>query len=121
MIIAVSTDGTNVSPHFGRCDAFSIFEISEGRALSKKVVQNPGHEPGVLPEFLSKLGVTHVIAGGMGPRAQQMFDAASIKSVTGAAGNVDGVVRRFLSGELEASENACDHEEHQDCTHHDRH
>ena len=49
MRIAISTDGENVSPHFGRCPTFTIADIEQGNVVSKQEVPNPGHQPGVNP------------------------------------------------------------------------
>ena len=44
MRIAVSTDGDQVSAHFGRCPSFTIVEIEDGKVSKKEVVDNPGHQ-----------------------------------------------------------------------------
>ena len=57
MRIAISTDGGTVSAHFGRCPAFTIVDIEDGKVLHKEEISNPGHHPGFLPRFLHKKGV----------------------------------------------------------------
>jgi len=57
MKIAISTDGNKVSPHFGRCPKFTIAEIKDNKLVDRKVIDNPGHHPGYLPQYLSELGV----------------------------------------------------------------
>jgi predicted Fe-Mo cluster-binding NifX family protein len=53
----------------------------------------PLHEPGVLPRWLSEMGATTIIAGGMGVRAQQLFAQNNIQVVVGAdAGDPQAVV-----------------------------
>ena len=52
MKVAISTEGDSVSAHFGRCPSFTIAEIEEGRIVSKEVIENPGHHPAYLPQFL---------------------------------------------------------------------
>jgi predicted Fe-Mo cluster-binding NifX family protein len=73
MRIAISTDGDNVSAHFGRCPSFTIVDIDDGTIKKKEVIENPGHQPGVIPQFLHKRGVDCIVAGGMGIRAQGFF------------------------------------------------
>jgi len=73
MRIAISTDGEQVSAHFGRCPAFTILDIDDGRVVGKEVIENPGHQPGFIPQFLHDKGVNCIIAGGMGPRAAEIF------------------------------------------------
>lgn len=107
MKIAIATDGTQVSPHFGRCPLFTIVEIAEGKVVEKKVIDNPGHHPGFLPDFLSKEGVSCIIAGGMGGRASGLFAEKGIKAVVGISGKVDDVIESFLKGALREGESLC--------------
>jgi predicted Fe-Mo cluster-binding NifX family protein len=109
MKIAVSTDSGQVSAHFGRCPEYTIFEVEDNKVINKEVIPNPGHEPGFLPGYLSEKGVSCIIAGGMGPRAQQLFAQNNIKAVIGAYGDVDSVVEQYLGGTIELGEDACEH------------
>jgi len=107
--IAISTDGDQVAPHFGRCPSYTLFEINEKSVANKEVIDNPGHEPGFLPVFLAERGVTCIIAGGMGPRAQMLFGQRGIESIIGITGKVDEVIETYLRGELESGESMCEH------------
>ncbi len=122
MKIAVATDGPMVAAHFGRCPEYTIVTARDGKVLDKIVVPNPGHEPGFLPDYLSKLGVSCIIAGGMGPRAQGLFAEKSIQTVTGVSGPVSEAINSYLAGSLEAGESLCEHgQEHHGCDHHGEH
>jgi predicted Fe-Mo cluster-binding NifX family protein len=126
MKIAISTEGSTVAPHFGRCPEYTIYDVEDGSVVDKTVIPNPGHEPGFLPEYLSKLGVTCIIAGGMGMRAKSLFADRNIQTVVGATGLVDDVARAFAAGTLSSGESLCEHgdREHSgdhDCRHHDNH
>jgi len=107
MKIAISTDKEEVSAHFGRCPEFTIIEIEDGKLKGKKVIPNPGHHPGFLPQFLHDQGVTCIIAGGMGYRAQGLFAEKGIETIVGISGTVDEVVKKILSGTLEGGESLC--------------
>jgi predicted Fe-Mo cluster-binding NifX family protein len=109
MKVAISTDHGYVSAHFGRCASYTILEISEGKIRSRKEIPNPGHQPGFLPQFLSDMGVSCIIAGGMGPRAQGLFTQKNIESIIGVQGPIDDVINNFLNQELEAGEDLCNH------------
>ena len=109
MKVAVSTDQGYVSAHFGRCSSYTIFEVQEGRILSREEIPNPGHQPGFLPQFLAERGVNCIICGGMGPRAQNLFAEKSIETIIGVQGSVDEVMQKFLNQELEAGEDMCEH------------
>ena len=122
MKIAIATDGNQVSAHFGRCGAYTIFEVNMGlkEVKSKTLVDTPGHQPGMLPPFLKGKGADWVIVGGMGPRAQNLFTELNIQPVIGVTGEVDTVIRDFLNGTLAGGESLCDQgtEHHHDCGHH---
>jgi predicted Fe-Mo cluster-binding NifX family protein len=124
MRIAIATEGSHVAPHFGRCPEYTLYNVKDGQVTEKTLVPNPGHEPGFLPEYLSKLGVTCIIAGGMGMRAQNLFAAKNIETVVGAVGLVDDVAKAFAAGTLKAGKSLCEHGQgehgrNHDCGHHE--
>jgi predicted Fe-Mo cluster-binding NifX family protein len=105
--IAIPTDGTSVSDHFGRCRQFTIVDIDQGSVIKKESIENPGHQPGLLPAFLRERGVTCIIASGMGNRAADLFSQAGIQTVVGVHGPVDEVIQHFLEGSLEGTGEPC--------------
>ncbi len=107
MKIAISTDGNIVSPHFGRCPQFTMVEIREGKVSEKKVIDNPGHHPGFLPQYLSEQGVGCIIAGGMGMRAQQLFQEAAIDTILGVEGSIGRAIEKILDGSLQGAKSMC--------------
>ena len=80
MKVAISTDMDYVSAHFGRCASYTIVDIEEGKVINREEIPNPGHQPGFLPQYLSDRGVNVIIAGGMGPRAQDLFAQKNIET-----------------------------------------
>jgi predicted Fe-Mo cluster-binding NifX family protein len=119
MKIAISTDGGSVSAHFGRCPSYTLFDIQDGNVVGRQEIPNPGHSPGFLPGYLAERGITTIIAGGMGPRAQGLFAENNIETVIGVEGPVDEVLDRFLRGTLEPGRDLCDHGHHHEgpCRH----
>ncbi|NPV27883.1 MAG: ATPase [Firmicutes bacterium] len=112
MRIAVPVAEKRLCQHFGHCAEFQLFDVDEQekKIISEKIVPAPEHQPGLLPAWLGEQGVTVVIAGGMGARAQQLFAARQIKVVTGApAFEPRQVVLSYLHGTLVTGENTCDH------------
>ena len=110
MKVALATEGNMVAAHFGRCSHYTIVDLSEGKEESRSVIPNPGHRPGYLPGFLAELGVKVIIAGGMGPRAQDLFSERGISTVVGVSGSIDEAVRGYLQGTLRSGESTCEHE-----------
>ncbi|MFH1771263.1 MAG: NifB/NifX family molybdenum-iron cluster-binding protein [Candidatus Omnitrophota bacterium] len=107
MKVAISTDGDLVSAHFGRCPSFTIVEFENNKVISKHIIDNPGHHPGFLPQFLKEKGVNVIIAGGMGQRAQMLFDENRIKTIMGISGRVDEIVNQAVAGTLQGGESLC--------------
>lgn len=111
MKIAIATDQGEVSAHFGRCSSYTLVEVEEGKILNREEILNPGHRPGFLPQFLSEKGVSCIIAGGMGPRAQNLFAQKNIQTITGVRGTVEETIQKFINQDLEAGEDLCGHKE----------
>lgn len=107
MRIAISTDGDNVSAHFGRCPTYTIVDIKDGKVVKKDSVKNPGHEPGFIPQFLHDRGVECIIAGGMGMRATGFFQEYGIRAIVGISGRIDEIVKKLAQGKLEGGESLC--------------
>ena len=120
--IPTTSDG-NLCGHFGHCDSFMFAEIDPE---TKKIisVENKVPEEGISCQsasWISEQGVSKVLAGGMGGRPMMMFAQNGVEVVTGCPElPVLDVIRNYLSGTLEAGENACGGEghEHAHCHHH---
>jgi predicted Fe-Mo cluster-binding NifX family protein len=96
--------------HFGHSENFVIVDTQDGQIKSKELLTPPPHEPGVLPRWLQELGVNVVIAGGMGRRAQDLFNQNGIKVVVGAPSDEpESLIQNYLTGALVTGENLCDH------------
>jgi len=107
MRIAISTDGDFVSAHFGRCPSYTILDVEDGKIVKKEVVDNPGHAPGAIPQFLHQKGIEAIVAGGMGPRAVNFFNEFEIQTIVGIQGALDDVINKILDGTLEGGESLC--------------
>jgi predicted Fe-Mo cluster-binding NifX family protein len=107
MKVAISSDGDYVSPHFGRCPYFTIVEIEGDKVIKKEKIDNPGHQPAFLPQFLSEQDVNFIIAGGMGGRATALFSEKGIGIILGVTGKIDEVIEKLVKGTLEGAESLC--------------
>lgn len=107
MKVAISTDGDSVSAHFGRCPSFTIIEVKDNKVVGRELIDNPGHHPGFLPQFLSQKGVNAIVAGGMGQRALGLFAQSGIEVIVGISGKVDEVIEQLIKGELKGGESLC--------------
>ncbi|SHF60964.1 Predicted Fe-Mo cluster-binding protein, NifX family [Caldanaerobius fijiensis DSM 17918] len=107
MKIAIASDGNFVSQHFGHCEGFTIYEIEGKQIITKNFIENPGHRPGYLPQFLKDLGVNVIIAGGMGDSAQKLFAENGIEVIVGVSGICDDVIQQYLKDELKSTGSIC--------------
>lgn len=123
MKIAVTTDGTQIFQHFGKCPVFTLYTVSDGVIHKKETIDASQNGHAALTGFLQSAGVDTVICGGIGEGARQMLSSAGIRLVSGITGNIDTAVKAFLADELHDQGGACHHEEHSeghtcDCKNH---
>ena len=106
MKICVSATAENLDapldPRFGRCPYFIIVD---SETMQFEAVPNPasgaiGGAGIQAAQIIANKGVNVVITGSIGPNAFQALSAAGIKIVTGAAGTVRKVVKKYKRGEL---------------------
>ena len=98
--------------HFGHCASFALIDVDPATKtiLQRNDVDAPPHEPGLLPPWLAERGVKHIIAGGMGQRAQQLFTGHGIEVTVGATVETpEKLVADYLAGTLSVGGNACNH------------
>ncbi len=107
MKIAIATENGQVAPHFGRCPQYTLADLENGRVTAKELVENPGHAPGRIPEFLDSLDAKVIVAGGMGRRAQTIFEEKGIDWILGVTGSVDTALDDLCQGKLEGGESLC--------------
>ncbi len=112
MRIALPVANGLLNMHFGHCEKFALVDVdSQTKKITKEdIIEAPPHEPGLLPRWLAERGVTVVIAGGMGQRAQNLFADQHIEVIVGAPSEAPGtLVSKYLSGQLVTGQNVCDH------------
>ena len=112
MKYAAPVTGGMLSPHFGHCEEFALFDVEEQKKviINKELITSPEHEPGLLPNWLAEKGVSIVIAGGMGQRAQEIFQQHGISVVLGALKtDPEKAVLSHINGTLATGDNVCDH------------
>lgn len=110
MRFAIPLAEGKLTAHFGHCKEFAIVDADQSGIEKKEILIPPPHEPGVLPKWLNELGADVVIAGGMGVRAQQLFQDNGIAVVTGAPVETpEALVEGYLKQSLVCGQNLCDH------------
>jgi len=121
MKIAVPIREGKFSSHFGGAEEFALYTVDDsGRNITGRLrAAPPEHGRGVFPMWLRKHGVTTVLAGGMGPRASDIFASHGIEVVLGAEGGEPEVmVQAYLDGTLAFSGELCHDHGFHDCGNH---
>jgi predicted Fe-Mo cluster-binding NifX family protein len=121
--IALPIENGQLCGHFGHAPQFAIVEIEGGSVVSSSIETPPPHEPGSLPAWLSKMGVSHVICGGIGARAVELLKSAGIDVIAGVnipdpAKAVEAFMAGTLSGAAGPTCGGHGHGEGHQCGHH---
>lgn len=123
--IAIPTEGEIVNAHFGRSQAFTIFEVQDGRITGEELVDAKGfeHKHDNTAQLLKFKGVEAVICGGIGPGAITGLENAGLEVLRGASGPVRNVAQSYADGTFVSTNAVCNHS-HDDGYHghsHDHH
>jgi predicted Fe-Mo cluster-binding NifX family protein len=81
---AIPVDNSKLSDKFGHAKHFALVTVTDGAISGKEVLETPPQEPGGIPEWLDDLGVTHVIAGSLGEKAQGLLTHKGMEVIAGA-------------------------------------
>ena len=112
MKFAIPLAEGKLTNHFGHCASFALVDTDPitKTILNRKDIDAPPHQPGLLPPWLAEKGVNHIIAGGMGQRAKDLFAEQGITVTVGAPNETPEIlVMEFMAGTLQVGNNACDH------------
>jgi predicted Fe-Mo cluster-binding NifX family protein len=118
MKIAVPVTSTNqVDGHFGHCEFYSIYNISDEGKIAEintiPSVQGCGCKSNIAG-VLAADGVTIMLAGGIGGGAINVLNNAGIDVIRGCEGDAQEVVKSYISGSISDSGESCQqHETHQ--------
>lgn len=128
MRVAVTYDNGEVFQHFGRTEAFKIYDIADGKVTEAGILRSGELGHGALAGLLSQADVDALICGGIGPGAQMALMQEGIQLYAGVSGSADEAAAALAAGTLLADNDAtCDHhggkhpcghgEDHECCRH----
>ena len=118
MKIAVTSQHTQVFPHFGRTPEFYVVTAENGKIVEERIIPAPAEGHGALVGFLISQGVDTLICGGVGGGAVNSLRVAGIQIYAGASGSVKEQVLSLLDGQLSQQGDAnCDHHGEHDHEH----
>lgn len=110
MKIALPSDGSNIDEHFGHCTSFTIFDVDdENKIVSQETLTPPaecGCKSNIVPQ-LAGMGVSVMLAGGMGGGAVNVLTDNGIQVVRGCSGDVREATQKWLAGTVNDSGATC--------------
>jgi predicted Fe-Mo cluster-binding NifX family protein len=119
MKIAVPVTKENqIDGHFGHCDSYSVFTITDKKEISDIKSVDSAEGCGCKSDIASVLasdGVTVMLAAGIGGGATNVLNNSGIEVIRGCAGDATEVVKLYLSGMVEDKGSSC----HKHNTHHE--
>lgn len=120
MKIAVpTTRNGQVDEHFGHCEFYTVYTVENGKVTHKETIGSPqgcGCKSNIAYD-LRQMGVSLMLAGGIGNGAINVLTSQGIEVVRGCSGSIDEVVNLYLNGELIDSGESCHHHDHHHTDH----
>ena len=114
MKIAVTYENGQIFQHFGHTEQFKVYDVEDGKIVSKTIVDTEGQGHGALAGLLTAIGADILICGGIGGGAQMALAEAGIKLYGGVSGSCDEAVEAYLANNLGYNPNVkCDHHDHE--------
>jgi predicted Fe-Mo cluster-binding NifX family protein len=108
------TNDNQIEDHFGHCEFYNIYTISEKNDIidtqSLESEQGCGCKSNIA-SVLKEQGVTIMLAGGIGGGAINVLNDAGIKVIRGCSGNPETIINQFNLGLIKDSGLSCQHHE----------
>ena len=111
MKIAVPTRDGHIDDHFGHCAYYTIFDIEDGKIVGTSRLDSPegcGCKSGIAAD-MQQMGIEVMLAGNMGEGAKNKLESHNIKVIRGCNGDIEAVVRGYLTGFIMDSGEGCSH------------
>ena len=111
MKIAVPTKENNqVDAHFGHCEFYTIYTISDQNKLMTEERMDSPQGCGCksdIAETFEQEGIKIMLAGGIGDGAINKLSLHGVKVVRNCQGNVSELIGQYLAGEIKDSGSNC--------------
>ncbi len=109
-LFAVPVINGKLCAHFGHSEQFAVVETEDQKIKHVEYFSPPVHQPGTYPRFLAGKGVSTIISGGMGAKAQDIFAQNNIEVYLGVnSDDPEALVEQYLTNQLVKGDNLCDH------------
>ncbi len=109
-LFAIPIINGKLCAHFGHSEQFAVIETKNQKIINVAYHKPPIHQPGTYPKFLASKGVSTIISGGIGEKAQKIFAQNNIEVFIGInSDHPEVLVEQYLSNQLVSNKNQCDH------------
>lgn len=102
MKIAIPVTNENqVDDHFGHCEFYIIATLANDKTIESVQELKAGEGCGCksdIAQVLATMGVTVLLAGGIGNGAINVLNKAGIDVIRGCSGNVDALLQKYSKG-----------------------
>lgn len=122
-IAAPLTIDNCIDDHFGHCEKFGVFSISDENAIISTEYIASAEGCGCksnIATVLANKGVSLMLAGGIGAGAINVLSNNGITTIRGCSGNIFEAIDKYLKGEISDNGIICEHhhEEGHNCHNH---
>ena len=104
-----------VDGHFGHCENFTIYTIDDNHAIvHEEIYASPagcGCKSNLAGTF-QQMGVSALLAGGIGQGAINVLNQHDIEVYRGCSGDARKLMEEFLKGNVSDSGETCSHPHH---------
>jgi predicted Fe-Mo cluster-binding NifX family protein len=103
--IAICALNERVAPRSNHSEELFVITIGEGnQIIERKVVSISLLDLESLPGLLGRMNVETLICGGLKENSKRKFDQLSIKCIDNVIGSVDGVIEKYVRGNLRSGD-----------------
>ncbi|MDI6813319.1 MAG: NifB/NifX family molybdenum-iron cluster-binding protein [Desulfitobacteriaceae bacterium] len=112
--IAIPSNGEQLDAHFGRAQAFTVFEIEGHEARQVETLSALGleHQHEGLASMFKRNGIEVLVCGGIGGGMIDSLNDAGLDLITGVSGNTVDVAQSYAMGTLVSTGSACQEHHH---------
>lgn len=112
--IAIPSNGEMLDAHFGRAQAFTVFEIDDNVTRKVEVLSAVGleHQHEGLASLFTRNGIEVLVCGGIGGGMIDSLNQAGLDLITGASGKTMDVAQSYALGTLVSTGSVCQEHEH---------
>lgn len=112
--IAIPSNGDLIDAHFGRAQAFTVFEIDNKTARKVEVLSSIGleHQHAGLTSLFKENGIEVLVCGGIGGGMIENLKRSGLDVIMGASGETMDAAQNYAEGTLVSTGSICQEHHH---------